>query len=366
MLTLGLFLAACGGSDDGSEEDTPEEDNTGDTGSEGDSSEGESESASDIEEQEWLFVTEEQDGQVQYEYAEEFANRISEKSGGKITVTPYEFGGLGDEVDQVEQLQNGAVQLAVTSPGFIGNMVKESQIFALHFLFPDSVEQTQEILNTSEALNQDLVKQYQEHGLTPLSFWSEGFMQWTANKPLEQPSDFENFKMRVQTSPLIIESYEAYGANPQSMSWGDLYTGLDQGTVDGQENPIFFIADASFNEVQDYMMLSRHNNYVATTTVNSEWYEGLSEEVQTMVDETVDEMQEWVFEEQKAQNEDFLEQIKTDTDTPTEVVELSEEQREAFRELAVPVRDFYRNEVSTVDGAILDKLIEEIEAATAE
>ena len=147
------------------------------------------------------------------------------------------------------------------------------------------------------------------------------------------------------------------------MSWSELYTALDRGTVEGQENPIFFIGDASFHEVQDYMTLSNHNNYVAMTTVNTDWYEGLNDEMKTMVDETTQEMQEWVFEEQKKQNEEYLQTIKEDTENPTEIVELTDEQRQMFKDKAMPVRDYYRNEVSTVDGQILDKLQEEIEAA---
>ncbi|MCT2538246.1 DctP family TRAP transporter solute-binding subunit [Aquibacillus koreensis] len=312
----------------------------------------------------WKFITEEVDGQVQYEYAEEFANRISDKTDGEVTVEPYEYGGLGSEVDQVQSLQDGAVELAVMSPGFTGNMVKEGQIFALHFLFPDSVETTQEILNTSEALNTDLRERYEEHDITPLSFWTEGAMQWTSNAGIQEPADFEGLKMRVQESPLMMASYEAYGAAPQALSWSELYTGLDRGTVEGQENPIFFIYDAAFHEVQDTMTISNHNNYVAMTTVNTEWYNDLSDEYKEIVDETVAEMQDWVFEEQNTQNEDFLTQMQEDTEHPTEIIELTEEQRAAFREAALPVRDFYVNEVSEVDGAIYNKLLEEIQAAT--
>ncbi|WP_051353238.1 DctP family TRAP transporter solute-binding subunit [Thalassobacillus devorans] len=338
-----MVLAACGG-------------NGGDGGGSG----------SGGETQNWKFVTEEVKGQVQYEYAEEFAKRMKEKSDGKVNIQVYEYGGLGTESDQVEQLQNGAVQMAVMSPGFTGNMVKEGQIFALHFLFPDSVKKTQEILNTSEALNTDLVEKYKEHNITPLAFWTEGAMQWTSSKKIDSPDDFQNFKMRTQTSPLILESYKAYGAQPTPMSWSELYTALDRGTVQGQENPIFFIGDASFHEVQDYMTLSNHNNYVAMTTVNTDWFNGLSEDMQKMVKETTKEMQDWVFKEQKKQNEEYLKVIKNDDENPTEIVELTEEQRQAFKEKAMPVRDFYRKEVSTVDGKILDKLQKEIEKATAE
>ncbi|ASF41026.1 C4-dicarboxylate ABC transporter [Halobacillus halophilus] len=341
MFVLGILLAACGGNGDG----------------------GDNASGGEGQTYNWKFVTEEVDGQVQYEYAEEFAKRMNEKSDGAVNIEVYEFGGLGSETDQVEQLQSGTVEMAVMSPGFTGNMVKEGQIFALHFLFPDSVEKTQQILNDSEALNTDLREKYEEHSISPLSFWTEGAMQWTSSKEITEPADFENFKMRTQTSPLILESYKAYGAEPTPMSWSELYTALDRGTVEGQENPIFFIGDASFHEVQDYMTLSNHNNYVAMTTVNTDWYEGLNDEMKTMVDETTQEMQEWVFEEQKKQNEEYLQTIKEDTENPTEIVELTDEQRQMFKGKAMPVRDYYRNEVSTVDGQILDKLQEEIEAA---
>ncbi|MFG6119370.1 DctP family TRAP transporter solute-binding subunit [Thalassobacillus sp. B23F22_16] len=344
LLSIGMVLAACGGNEGGGD--------GGESGGEGT--------------QNWKFVTEEVEGQVQYEYAQEFADRMNEKSDGQVNIEVYEYGGLGTESDQVEQLQGGAVEMAVMSPGFTGNMVKEGQVFALHFLFPDSVEKTQEVLNTSEALNTDLVEKYKEHSITPLSFWTEGAMQWTSSKKIETPEDFQNFKMRTQTSPLILESYKAYGAQPTPMSWSELYTALDRGTVEGQENPIFFIGDASFHEVQDYMTISNHNNYVAMTTVNSDWFDGLSEDLQNMVTETTEEMQEWVFEEQKKQNEEYLETIKNDEENKTEIIELTEEQRDQFKEKAMPVRDFYREEVSTVDGAILDKLEQEIKEVTGE
>lgn len=353
LLVLSMALVACGGNQSDSE---------GETGKEGTG--GETTETDEMQEYNWLFVTEELDGQLQYEYAEEFARLLSEKSNGKITVQPYEFGGLGNEVDQVEQLQNGAVQFAIVSPGFTGTMVKEGQIFALHFLLPEDQDKVREVLDSSEALNTDLASLYEQHRIKVLDFWSEGFMQWTSNDvKLNEPSSFKGFKMRTQTSPLILESYKAYGADPTPMSWGELYTGLDQGTVQGQENPIFFIEDAKFNEVQDYMTLSNHNTYVAMTTVNPDFYNGLPENVQQLVDETIEELKPWIFDLQKQMNSEFLTKIKENSKYPTEIFELTEEQRAAFKEKALPVRDYYINNVSTVDGKILNKLVEEIEAA---
>lgn len=350
-LLSSLVLAACGGgeSDNGG----------GDTGN-GEAAEGNGETY------EWRFVTEENDGQVQYEYAEEFAKRLEEKSDGQITMDVYEFGGLGSEVDQVEQLQSGAVEFAIVSPGFTGTMVEEGQIFALQFLLPDDQEVTHELLNTSEALNDDLAALYEENNIKPLSFWTEGAMQWTGNSELTEPADFEGFKMRTQDSPLIQKSYEAYGADPSVMSWGELYSGLQTGTVDGQENPIFFIADASFHEVQDYMTISNHNTYVAMTTVNPSFYNDLPDDIKGIIDETVEEMRDVSFELQNDLNNELLSEIENNEENPTEVTELTEEQRDAFRELAIPQRDFYRENAGEQAGEILDRLESEIEELEGE
>ncbi|SDH63090.1 tripartite ATP-independent transporter solute receptor, DctP family [Alteribacillus persepolensis] len=347
-LVSSLVLAACGGG--------------GDNGGEGDSA-GE---GGEGETYNWRFVTEENDGQVQYEYAEEFAKRLEEKSDGQITMDVYEFGQLGSEVDQVEQLQSGAVEFAIVSPGFTGTMVEEGQVFALQFLLPDDQEVTHELLNTSEALNEDLAALYEENNIKPLAFWTEGAMQWTGNKELTSPEDFEGFKMRTQDSPLIQESYRAYGADPSVMSAGDLYGALQQGTVDGQENPIFFIADSSYHEVQDYMTISNHNTYVAMTTVNPTFYNDLPDDIKALIDETVEEMRDVGFEMQKELNDELLDEIENNEENPTEVTELTEEQREAFRELQVPQRDFFRENGGEQAGEILDKLQAEIEELQGE
>ncbi|WP_216830932.1 TRAP transporter substrate-binding protein DctP [Alkalihalobacterium elongatum] len=312
----------------------------------------------------WTFVTEEMEGQVQYEYAKEFANRLHEKSDGQINIEVFEFGGLGSEVDQVEQLQSGIVEFAIVSPGFTGTMVDEGQLFALQFLFTDDMELNQEILNTSEALNVHLANKYEEHNIKPLAFFTEGAMQWTGNRELRTPDDFNGFKMRTQESPLIVRSYEAYGADPTPMSWGELYTSLDRGVVDGQENPIFFIEDASFHEVQSHMTISRHNIYVAMTTVNPDFYNGLPEDIRNMIDETVEEMRPVGFDLQAQLNEELLDSIIESETHPTEVIELTEAERDAFRALAVPVREYFVDQVVGEDGKmILEMLQAEIEDA---
>lgn len=354
VMSLGLVLAACGG-------DNNENGNNagGDNDPDGNGNNG----GEQVEAQEWRFVTEETEGQVQMVYAEEFAELVNEKSDGQITIDVYGFGELGSEVDQVEQLQQGIVEFAIISPGFTGTLVPEGNIFALQFLFDDDQELNQQVLNESEAINTHLAEKYEEQGIMPLSFWTEGAMQWTGNSPLQTPDDFQGFQMRTQESPLILRSYEAYGANPTAMSWGELYTGLQQGAVEGQENPLFFIEDANFHEVQDYLTISNHNMYVTMTTVNPDFYEGLDEATQNIVDEAIEEMRDRGFDIQQEQNDAALELIEEATDTPTEVIELTEEERDEFRELAGEARDYFRENGGDDAEMILDMLIDEIEEA---
>ncbi|MGJ9386027.1 DctP family TRAP transporter solute-binding subunit [Salipaludibacillus sp. CF4.18] len=363
MLSFGLVLAACGGNDETENNGgTNEAANEGTNNGEAVENNGGNEEAVEVEAQEWRFVTEETEGQVQNVYAEEFAELVSEKSGGQISIDVYGFGELGSEVDQVEQLSTGVVEFAIISPGFTGTLVPEGNIFALQFLFDDDQELNQQVMNESEAINDHLAGKYVEQGIMPLAFWTEGAMQWTGSSALQSPDDFDGFQMRTQESPLILESYEAYDANPTAMSWGELYTGLQQGAVEGQENPLFFIEDANFHEVQDHLTISNHNMYVTMTTVNPDFYDGLDDATKTIVDESIEEMKSRSFEIQAEQNDAALGLIEEATDTPTEVYELSEEERDAFRELAVPVRDSYRDE-SEDAGMILDMLQDEIEAA---
>ncbi|WP_078555633.1 TRAP transporter substrate-binding protein DctP [Bacillus alkalicellulosilyticus] len=363
VAAFSMILLACGGeqTDGPADEGTDDGSQVEDSGSQDDSSGGEGLTGGPYE---WRFVTEEWPGQVQFEYAQEFADLLHEKSDGQINIEVYEFGGLGSEVDQVEQLQNGLVEFAIVSPGFTGTMVTEGQIFALQFLFTDDLELNQEILNTSEALNVHLAAKYEEHNILPLAFWHEGAMQWTGARELRTPADFDGFKMRTQESPLIRRSYEAYGADPTAMSWGELYTALERGTVEGQENPIFFIEDASFHEVQDHMTISRHNIYVAMTTVNPTFYNGLPDDVRALIDETVEEMRPRAFEIQKEQNESLLDNIVNNEEFPTTVIELTEEERDAFRALADDVHQHFINEIVDEDGKMIyEMLLSEIEEA---
>ncbi|QTM99242.1 DctP family TRAP transporter solute-binding subunit [Sediminibacillus dalangtanensis] len=307
------------------------------------------------------FAHEESPDSVQNTYVEEFKKIIEEKSDGNIKIEIYPVGQLGNATTQAELLQIGAIDFAIISPGNIGTIVPESQVLLLHFLFSDDMEINKQIMNNSEALYGPLADKFEEKKIKVLSYWTEGFNHWTTQSKIEQPVDFSGVKFRTMPSPLIVSSYEQYGANPTPVPYEQVYSGLQLNMIEGQTNPMFAIEQMKFYEVQKYLTLSKHSLYTTTTAVNPDLYEEVPEEVRQMIDETIKEMKEKAFAIQEDTNKQALEQIKENSNI--EITELTDEQRQAFRDASKPVRQQYIDQVGGAADEIIKKLEEEIEEA---
>src|SRR5690625_3350290 len=196
MFVLSIALVACGGEDDGASTDS-------DSGTE---TSGGSDADSGGEEMTLKFAHEEGQGDVQDLYANKFKELIEEKTDGRITVDVYTAGTLGSNMDVLQSLQTGAIEIAITSPGFSGDVITESQIMAIPFLFSDNLEVNKKVLNESEALYGPLADKYEEKGLTPFKFWLEGFMYWTANKEVTTEDDMKGLKIRTMPTSLDRKS----------------------------------------------------------------------------------------------------------------------------------------------------------------
>ena len=266
-------------------------------------------------------------------------------------------------MDVLQSLQTGAIELAITSPGFSGDIIPESQIMAIPFLFSDDLEVNRKVLNESEALYGLLAEKYEEKGIKPFKFWLEGFMWWTSNKPLTTPNEMKGFKMRTMPTSLIIKSYEYMGANPTPTDSGEIYTMLQTKGIDGQENPLFYIYNSHFHEVQDYLIESKHHIYTTVTAANQDFFDSLNEEDQQLIAEVIEEVNDWSFDMQEEEAQKALAEIKN---VDIEIIELTSEQREAFKELSLPVREQFVNDVGEDAQKILEILEADIEQAEQE
>ncbi len=311
----------------------------------------------------WRFVHEEPVGSVQDVYVKKFVEVLNEKSGGKINIEVYPVGQIGDATQQAELLQNGGIEFAMVSPGNTGGLIPENQLFSLHFLFPDDIEKTKEVFKTSKALNEMLSADYLKKNIKVLSYWTEGFMQWTSSRPINTPDKFKGFKMRTMPSPMIVAAYEAYGANPTPVPYMEVYSGLQLNMIEGQENPLQSIDEMKFCEVQDYLTLAGASLYATTTSCNPQFFDGLPKDIQDMILETADEMADFGMKIQDEMNAAAFERIKDTTDV--KIVELTTEEREAFRKASMSARDKYVEMVGPRGKEILDELVKEVEAIEA-
>jgi tripartite ATP-independent transporter DctP family solute receptor len=289
---------------------------------------------------EWKFAIEEIQGSVQDAYAQEFKKRIEEKTNGGVTVTVYPYGTLGTSGDLTELVNQGALQLANASPGHLGTLVPEIQVFSLTYLLSDDNAVNKEVLTTSPTIYDDLQDDFVEKGLRLVTMYPEGEMVWTTNKPITSPEDFDNFKMRTMVSPILTETYKAFGASPTPMPYGEVYGALQLKQIDGQVNPIFAIEEMKFYEVSDYMIWAGQQQFTTTVVANNDWYEGLDEEIRTIFDETVAELADYIFEVQETFNAERLEKIKQDR-PEIEMIHLTEEQRQPFVEASKKVYETY-------------------------
>lgn len=311
----------------------------------------------------WRFALEEVEGSVQDAYAQEFKRRVEERSDGEIEIEIYPYSTIGTSSQMTEMAQSGALELTFASPGHLADAIPEVGVFTLHFVLSEYNDVNREVLS-DERIHRLFQGPYNDEDLQLLAIVPEGWMVWSGDKPLRTLEDFEDFRIRTMTSPILVESYEAYGANPTPMPYAEVYSGLQLGQIDGQVNPIFAIEEMSFYEEQDYLTSGRHAQFIATLAASQQWFENLSDEHRDLVLEVRDELVEWIDREQIRYNEERLQKILDQGGTGW--VELSEEEREAFREASLGVRDIYLEQTGEKGEEILDTLLEMIAEAEAE
>jgi TRAP-type C4-dicarboxylate transport system substrate-binding protein len=143
--------------------------------------------------EEWKFAIEEIEGSVQDAYAQEFKKLIEEKTGGDVTVTIYPYGTLGTSADLTELVNQGAIQFANASPGHLGTMVPEIQVFSVPYLLSDNNAVNKKVLTESPVIYETLQEDFHDKGLHVLTMYPEGEMVWTTNTEIRTPDDFANF-----------------------------------------------------------------------------------------------------------------------------------------------------------------------------
>ena len=213
-------------------------------------------------------------------FAVEFKEVLEEKTEGRYTVEIYPAGQLGGSRELMESLQIGNLELTIVTGSDINQFVPELAVQDLPYLFRDW--QHVENFIASDA-SKDLFELTDRVGMTTLSLMGRGFRHVTNSKaPIYSPADLSALKVRVAESEVYLDTFRALGANAQAMAWGEVFTALQQKTIDAHENTLITIRDYKINEVQGYVSETGHFFAFAAMLMNKNLYDSLTPEDQAI------------------------------------------------------------------------------------
>ena len=215
--------------------------------------------------------------------------KLEELSGGKMTLDIYPNSALGGESDMMDAVSNGTQDMVLSSTGPIPSFstaTKRWSTLDLPYLFKDR-EQAYKVLDG--AIGQKLLQDFNGTGVKAIGFWENGFRELTNNKKeIKTPADLAGMKIRTMENAVHMATYKQLGATPTAMAWGEIFSALQQGTVDGQENPLAIILTAKVYEVQKYLSMIDLFYSPCVLMINEETYNGLTDEQKKWFDEAAE------------------------------------------------------------------------------
>ncbi|MGY4688623.1 DctP family TRAP transporter solute-binding subunit [Salibacterium sp. K-3] len=341
-LALIAGLTACGGGEEnGSENESASGNESGGEESENSGGESDGESSSGGEAS---YTIEAGIGlnnkHPQYEGLLKFKEIVEEETDGDIKVDTYHSGQLGDDREMMEALQLNTQEVTIPSTAPVANFVEEFTVFDFPFLFPN--EQVADKVLDGE-IGTRLLEKLKDEDLVGLAYWENGYRDVTnSTRPIESAEDFEGLTLRTMENDMHIDAFEELGANPTPMAFGELFTAMQQGTVDGQENPIATIYLESFYEVQDYYTDTHHVYSPFVFMMSKQFYDSLPDDYQTIVKEAAVEAGEYQREQNRKANEEMLADLEEEG---MEITKLSDEARQEMADIVQPVIDEYSKQL---------------------
>jgi len=272
------------------------------------------------------------------ETARQFRQALEELAPGEFEVRFFPSRQLGDEREMLENVSLGVQDAGVLTGTAIATMESAFQLNDLPFLF-ESSEQAQEILDGP--VGEALIDTLTAHDIVGLGFAEAGFRHTINNvRPIRAPEDFEGIRLRVQPSDLFVDAFTALGASPTAMAWGETFTAVQQGAVDGLEIPLNVILGNNYNEVTEFLSLTAHSYNAPVLVVSQRLMDSLSEEQRRILREAG---QTAVERQREANAENEAAALQSLNERGFESNEI--DNHAAFRERMAPVYDAYRDAV---------------------
>lgn len=226
---------------------------------------------------------------------ERMAELAAEKSGGTLEVQVFPAGQLGNEQEYLEGLASGSLEMAAIVGNAYGTVAPETNVLALPYAFRDYEHMRAAMEGEPGQQIVDLVEEQASVRILDPT-WYYGTRHLTANQPVQAADDLRGIKLRITPVPVVEQSWAQMGATPSPVDFAELYTALQTGVVDAQENPLPTIATSNLNEVQDYLMMTGHTVANLMVAINPELHDSLCEEQRTALDEATQEAGDFIDE----------------------------------------------------------------------
>ncbi|QGZ34648.1 TRAP transporter substrate-binding protein [Stappia indica] len=269
--------------------------------------------------------------QSRHVHLEKVAALVAERTNGAVEFQIFPQGQLGQQREMTEGVQLGSLEATVAPAAFLGGFNPVVSILDIPFLLPEDDAKAQEL--RSGTFGKALCESFESRGVECLMLWPNGRKNFSSSKPLASMEDFSGQKFRVMDSSILIEQFKSVGASAIALPFGELYTSLQTGVVDAQENPLDTIRAMKFYEVQKYLVLSNHGAMEDVILFNPTFWASLPEEYRTIITDAFAEVVPDLIAHKKASVASSLEEIKA---AGVEVRELSAEEKAAFRETMYP------------------------------
>lgn len=275
---------------------------------------------------------------------------VSEKTDGAVKLDVFGNSQLGSERDLLEGLQLGSLQMTCTSTAPLAGFTDSFLVFDLPFIF-ETTEQARAVLDSE--VGQEILHSVDDQGLVGLAWFENGFRNVTNNvRPITVPDDLKGIKIRTMENQMHMAAFQIMGADPTPMAMGDVFTALQQGTIDAEENPVPIVATNKFQEVQKYISMTGHIFSPTPVFIAKDYYEALPEEYQTAIQEAATEAAPYQREQIDEQNVSGLEELTNDG------MEANEPDKAPFQEATAPIYDQYIKEGT---GCVSPEIYQKVE-----
>ncbi|MBF9023519.1 DctP family TRAP transporter solute-binding subunit [Rhodobacterales bacterium FZCC0069] len=286
-----------------------------------------------------------------------FEELVEAGSNGEIDVQIFPSSQMGPDREMIEGVQTGVLEMAIPPSSFFAGWDPAFAVIELPYMYP-SKDVAFEVLEGPSG--DAMIERIEGQGLVGLGWLELGVRNVTNNvRPIASPSDLEGVKLRTMQVPAHVATFQALGANPTPMNFGEVYSALQQGVIDGQENPLAIITSQRFYEVQSYLSTTGHVFAAYMPVISKPFFDSLSDEHQELIRSSMAAARAYQAEIVAAEDATQLQEIRA---AGVEVLELTDEQRQAFADATENVRLEYRDQVG---ADVYDAWVAAVAAASA-